>query len=193
MKLPICRFDLESDLLCPSCQGKYDRGEITDFDIEFCKWLLEIEKQYPLMKNLNLVRAVMVGNRLILVVKKSKQLLESDEELLNEMTERFGNVMIMDGPAKLRKVVRTLIYPAVEVGVNSLYLPNGFKESIVMLRSEDRERIQYSKDELRGIASAVVGELVLFQYQDESVEKSQEKQDDSSFDEKMSDFMRRGR
>ncbi len=191
MKLPVCVFDIESDMLCPSCQDKLDSGAITDFDIEFCKWLLENGKQYPALEKLTLLRAVKTNKLLILVVKKkNKDILQSEEELMGKIVDEFGEILIMEGPAKLRTVVRSLIQPAIEVGVNSLYLPNGFKESIVMLRTEDRERITYSKEQLRAILSAVVGESVLFQYQDERVEKEEEKEEDE-FDKRMKDFGRR--
>ena len=35
MRLPVCNFDLESDMLCTNCQARLDRGEITPFDITF--------------------------------------------------------------------------------------------------------------------------------------------------------------
>ncbi len=57
MRLPVCNFDIESDMLCPNCQAKLDRGEITEFDIQFSKWLLEKEKQYPSLDGLTLRKA----------------------------------------------------------------------------------------------------------------------------------------
>ncbi|MCF2135830.1 MAG: hypothetical protein K9W43_01195 [Candidatus Thorarchaeota archaeon] len=174
MKLPVCIIDLESDFLCPSCQDKLDRGRIDQFDIEFSKWILERAKEYLDLDKLNLLRAIRIENRLILVVKKSRDILLANTELMEEMKEKFGEVLILEGPAKLRTIVRKLIAPAIEVGINSLYLPDGFRESIVMLRSEDRGRIPYSKEELREIVSAVTGESVIFEYQDEREEKKRE-------------------
>lgn len=192
MKLPVCVFDIESDMLCPSCQDKLDSGAITDFDVEFCKWLLENGKQYPELEKLTLLRAVKTDSLLILVVKKkNRDILQSEEALMSKIAEEFGEVLIMEGPAKLRTVVRSLIHPAIEVGVNSLYLPNGFKESIIMLRTEDRGRITYSKEQLRAIVSAVVGESVLFQYQDEKDTEKEEEKEEDEFDKRMKDFGRR--
>ena len=45
MKLPICLVCLKSGILCPSCQEKFDRGEITPLDIEVARHFLEIEKR----------------------------------------------------------------------------------------------------------------------------------------------------
>ncbi|MHA1807758.1 MAG: hypothetical protein ACTSX2_09355 [Candidatus Thorarchaeota archaeon] len=174
MKLPVCIIDLESDFLCPSCQDKLDHGRINQFDIEFSKWILKRAKEYPDLEKLNLLRAIRIENRLVLVVKKSRDILLSNSDLMEEMEEEFGEVLILEGPAKLRTIVRRLIAPAIEVGINSLYLPDGFRESIVMLRSEDRGRIPYSKEELREIVSAVTGESVIFEYQDEREEKKRE-------------------
>ena len=193
MRLPVCVFDLESDMLCPSCQDRFDAGEIAEFDVEFSKWLLEKSKDHPELEKANLLRAIKTDGLLILVVKKkSKSVFTDDESLLNEITETYGEYLIVEGPAKLRTVVREMIQPAIEVGVNSLYLPNGFKESIVMLRPEDRERIKYSKEQLRAIVSAITGDSVLFQYQDEKIEQEDESETDE-FGEKLREFSGRRR
>lgn len=188
MRLPVCVFDIESDMLCPNCQERLDKGEITDFDVKFSKWLLEKVKDYPSLDTLALRRAINTNDLLILIVKKkNKDILLFLEDLMDEIKKRYGTVLVFEGPAKLRTTVRSILHPVVEVGVNSLYLPNGFKESIVKLRPEDKERVSYSKEQLGAIVSAVVGESVLFQYQDEQEEKQEESKPDE-FDAKMKDF-----
>ncbi|MBY8997477.1 MAG: hypothetical protein KGD60_07080 [Candidatus Thorarchaeota archaeon] len=192
MRLPVCNFDLESDMLCINCQAKLDRGEITSFDIEFSKWLLEREKDHPNLENLTLQRATRIEGRLILIVKKKeKDLFLAEEALVDELTEKFGEVMVVEGPPKLRRVVREFIHPASEVGVNSLYLPDGSKENIVMLREEDRERIQYSSGDLRMIVSGIMGESVLFEYQDDRLTAEKEEEAPDEFDQRMEKLSQR--
>ena len=192
MRLPVCNFDLESDMLCTSCQAKLDRGEITSFDVEFSKWLLEREKDHPNLENLTLQRATRIEGRLILVLKKKgKDLFLAEETLVNELTEKFGEVMVVEGPLKLRRVIREFINPANEVGVNSLYLPDGSKENIVMLREEDRDRIQYSSDDLRMIVSGIMGESVLFEYQEDRVIVEKEEENPDEFDQRMEELSQR--
>lgn len=185
MKLPVCVFDLESDMLCSSCQGRLDSGEITRFDVEFSRRLLGKSKEHPELNDLVVFRAIRVSGKLLLVVKKkSKELIESVQELMDELKKEYGSVLIIEGPAKLRTVVRSLIQPAVEVGVNSLYSADGHRESIVMLRKEDQPRIHYSTTELRTIVSAVMGEVVLFEFQDDRKRKEEQTEPDA-FDTKM--------
>ena len=193
MRLPVCNFDLESDMLCTSCQAKLDRGEITAFDIEFSKWLLEKEKDHPNLEGLPLLGATRTKSRLILIVKKkkSKDLLLAEEAIMGELREKYGEVMIVEGPVKLRNIIQEFIAPASEVGVNSLYLPDGSKESIVMLRGEDRERIKYSTDELRTIVSAIVGESVLFEYQEDRLRTEKEEEVSDEFDQRMEEMSHR--
>ena len=192
MRLPVCNFDIESDMLCPNCQAKLDRGEITGFDIQFSKWLLEKEKQYPILDGLTLRKAATAGSRLILVVnKKNKEILLAEESLMQEITDEYGELIIIEGAPKLRRIVREFITPASEVGVNSLWSPDGTKENIVMLREEDRERIKYSNDELREIISAIMGESVLFEYQDDRRKPEQDNEEPDAFDEKMKDLTER--
>jgi hypothetical protein len=189
MRLPVCNFDLESDMLCPNCQARLDRGEISQFDIEFSKLMLEKEKEYPNLDNLTLLRAARVGNRLILVVKKkNKGILLSEEQLVQELKDQYGELIVVEGPVKLRTVVREFIYPAIEVGVNSLYSPDGAKESIVMLREEDRERIEFSKEELRRIVSAIMGESVLFAYQDSRRKAVVEEETPDEFEQRLKEL-----
>lgn len=189
MRLPVCNFDLESDMLCPNCQARLDRGEISQFDVEFSKLMLEKEKEYPNLDNLTLLRATRVGNRLILVVKKkNKAILLSEEQLVQELKDQYGELIVVEGPVKLRTVVRQFIYPAIEVGVNSLYSPDGAKESIVILREEDRERIEFSKDELRRIVSAIMGESVLFAYQDSRRKTVVEEETPDEFEQRLKEL-----
>ena len=179
MQLPVCRFDLETEMLCPNCQDRLEKGEITDFDIEFSKWLLEREKDYPEIENLVLLRAMKTEDLLILLVKKKgKEILQTAEALIGEIKDTYGEFMIIEGPLKLRKLVRLFIAPAVEVGVNSLHLPEGTRESIVMLNPKDRDRIRYSKEQLRTIVSSIMNEIVLFQFQDERIESKEEETSD---------------
>ena len=161
--------------------------------MEFSKWLLETARDHPELDDLTLLRAIRTKDLLILVVKKkNKEILLDNEAAMEEIEDKYGKTLIVEGPAKLRTVVRDLIYPTVEVGVNSLYLPNGIKENIVMLKPEDRNRIKYSTDELRAITTAVTGESVIFQYQDERIEKDEESETDG-FGEKLKEFSSRSR
>lgn len=189
MRLPVCNFDIESDMLCPNCQARLERGEITKFDIEFSKWLLDREKEHTNLENLVVLKAAKAGDRLILVVKKkNKELLLSEESLIHEMTERFGELVVIEGPAKLRTVVREFISPANEVGVNSLHSPDGTKESIVILREADRERIKYSKEELRFIISAIMNESVLFDFQDDRRKLVKDQESKDEFEQRMKEL-----
>ncbi len=190
MKLPVCVIDLESDILCPSCQDKLDRGAIDRFDIEFSRWLLDKAEEYPILRNAYVLRAIRLRGKIVIVVKKkTSHIFTDNERLMEEIKEKYGEVLILEGPAKLRSIIRTLIAPAIEVGINSLYLPDGTRESIVILREIDRGRILYSKEELRAIASAVTGEEVLFEYQDEREKKEEPVPD--ILDKKISEFTRR--
>jgi hypothetical protein len=187
MKLPVCIFDLESDMLCSSCQEKLDSGMITRFDLDFSRWLLERHRNYPELEDLTLLRAAKTDGMLVLVVKrKNKELLESIQGLMDEIRQAYGKILIIEGPAKLRDVVRSLIEPATEIGVNSLYLPDGHRETIVMLRARDEDRIAYSLAELRAIVSTVMGETVLFGFEKEKQSgKGEEAAEQDAFDARM--------
>lgn len=191
MNLPVCFADLESGVLCPGCQKNLDSGRITQFDVDFSKWILTRQEEFPAIEDLTLFRALSVSGRLILVVnRKSRDALSSVPDLIEEMKRVYMEVVILERPTILRRLVRELIHPAIETGVNSLHLPDGSRENIVMLRPEDRPRIPYSLEDLRQIVSTVLEEQVLFQYQEGAVPKKARATSDD-FDEKMKDFSQR--
>ncbi|MGV9170180.1 MAG: hypothetical protein ACOC38_09610 [Promethearchaeia archaeon] len=192
MELCVCTFDLESDMLCPSCQRKLDRGEITKFDVDFSAWLFDRAEQYSGIENLHLLRAVRTSNYVVLLVERGQSdMILSNENLVEDIEDGFGELMVIEGPIKMRSLTKKLIEPAVEVGINSLYLPDGTKESIVILREEDRKRLQYDPENLGEIISAVTGYQVIFDFQKEEQEKESEKSD--TFSEKMKEFSRKRR
>jgi hypothetical protein len=179
-------------MLCTNCQARLERGELKHFDIEFSKWLLGRDKTYPSLEDFTLLRAARVGERIVLVVKKrGKNLILAEEALIAEITEFYGELIIVEGPVKLRRIVSEFISPAKEVGINSLYLPDGSKESIVMLRAEDEERLSYSVTELRHIVSAVMGESVLFEFQDDRVKPEKDDEAPDEFDQRMEELGKR--
>jgi len=57
-----------------------------------------------------------------------------------------------------------------------------------MLREEDRERIKFSKDELRTIVSAIMGESVLFEYQDDRRKLVKEEEVKDEFEQRMKEL-----
>jgi hypothetical protein len=191
MRLPVCVADLESGVLCSSCQEKMDKGLITQFDVDFSKYILTRREQFPPIEDITLFRALNVSDKLILVVnKKSRDVLLSLPDFVEEMKAAYGEVVILERPITLRKLVRDLVYPAIEAGVNSLYLPDGSRENIVMLRAEDKPRIGYSLEELRQIVSAVMEEQAIFQYQEEGIPLKPKAASDD-FDQKMKNFAQR--
>ncbi len=191
MRLPVCVADLESGALCSSCQEKLDKGLITQFDVDFSKYVLTRQEQFPPIEGITLFRALNVSDKLILVVnKKSKDVLLSLPDFVEEMKAAYGEVVILERPITLRKLVRDFVYPAIESGVNSLYLPDGSRENIVMLRTEDKARIRYSLEELRQIVSAVMEEQAIFQYQEEGIPQKPKAAPDD-FDQKMKTFAQR--
>ncbi|MBS3794226.1 MAG: hypothetical protein KGY80_04980 [Candidatus Thorarchaeota archaeon] len=193
MELCVCIFDLESGMLCPSCQSKLDRGEITQFDVDFSSWILDRAEKYSGIDNLHLRRAIQTNEYVVLVVERGQSdMILSNEKLVEDIEEEFGDLMVIEGPSNMRTLIKKLIDPVVEVGINSLYLPDGTKESIVMLREEDRKRLRYSSETLGDIISAVTGQHVIFDFQTEEEEEEEEEETDT-FAEKMKEFSSRRR
>ncbi|MDD1764536.1 MAG: hypothetical protein LUQ46_00785, partial [Candidatus Methanomethyliaceae archaeon] len=68
MKTPICFFCAKSGVLCPRCQEKLDKGDVTEADVEVSKWFIDYEAKNPQLKDYVIHRTVKVPKMMIIMV-----------------------------------------------------------------------------------------------------------------------------
>lgn len=157
-KLPVCKTCV-SGSLCFSCQERFDKGFITQFDIDLAVDLLEMESEdHPELKTASLYNAVDVGDIVFLVVGKgniSKN--KYRPELLNKIKELYEipRLMLIE-KGSVKSMIEQIIEPAKLLGVNEIFIPTGDKEYRVVISDEDRDKIQIPVELLEKACSQII-------------------------------------
>ena len=103
-------------------------------------------------------KALYIDNYLILMFKRGDLplVLTYGKKLIREMERRFGRrVYIIEDHPNFREFVESLLYPTPVETINIIWLPDGSKETRIVVRGRlDRRREELIKKiikELRGI------------------------------------------
>jgi transcription antitermination factor NusA-like protein len=88
----VCNFCLKSGILCPKCQSKLNKGEISKTDLEIGQLLLSLESSYPPLQEINFHKAVETDGILALIVGKGDvtKLLSGGGKVLRSIGEKTG-------------------------------------------------------------------------------------------------------
>ena len=162
MKTPICFFCAKSGVLCPRCQEKLDKGEITQADVDVSKWFLNYEGKNPQLKDYVIHKTVRLNRMMIIMVsgkgganrtflaKLSKQL--SDEQ-------RMG-VRIIEKSSSVKKLLEQIVTPARVMGANTVWLPDGSWESTIRMPRSDLRKMPLDPKAAEEAIRILTGEVV---------------------------------
>ncbi|MBD3353502.1 MAG: hypothetical protein GF364_18610 [Candidatus Lokiarchaeota archaeon] len=156
-KLPVCKACI-SGALCFACQEKFDKGYITQFDIDLATDLLELERgeKFPQLKTASFYNAVDVGEIVFLVIGKGNRVLYTEDLLsyIKELYEINEIILIEKGSAK--EMLEQIIAPAKMLGINKIYIPTGDTEYRVVISAEDKEKVRIPIELLEDAASIMI-------------------------------------
>jgi len=145
-------------VLCPSCERKVKSGEISKLDVEVSVFLGKYAKDIRELENVQFKKALYIDNYLILMFKRGDLplVLSYGKKLIREMEKRFGRkVYVIEDHPNFREFVESLLYPTPVETINIIWLPDGSKETRIVVRGRlDRRREELIKKiikELRGI------------------------------------------
>ena len=91
--LPADKTCIKSGFLCTNCQARLDTGEITEFEIDLAKDLLQLEEeeeQFSFLRNISFYKAIDYEDVVIIVVGK-KDKLKITSDLINWIKEKEGS------------------------------------------------------------------------------------------------------
>jgi len=162
LKTPICFFCAKSGVLCPRCQEKMDRGEITQADVDVSKWFINYEAKNPQLKDyvihktvrLNKMMIIMVsgpgGANRALLMKLSKQL--SDEQRMS--------IRIVEKTSSIKKLLEQIVTPARVMGANTVWLPDGTWESTIRMPRSDNRKMPLDTKAAEEAIKILTGEVI---------------------------------
>ncbi|WP_456482667.1 hypothetical protein [Methanopyrus sp.] len=165
MELPICEVCAKTGLLCPGCEERLERGEITETDVEVSKKLVELKEEHPSLEDVALLRTIDTGNLVVLVTKPGMagKLIGKRGRISRALSDHLGKkvrvVEEIENPKdvrQLRKLIQDLILPARLLSVNVVYEPDGERYKAV-IHHRDRHRVPADTEELEKAVKELTG------------------------------------
>lgn len=158
MKTPLCKVCQVTGVLCPSCENKVKSGEISKLDVEVSIFLGKYAKDIRELENVHFKKALYIDNYLVLMFKRGDLplVLAYGRKLIREMERRFRRkIYVIEDHPNFREFVESLLYPTPVETINIIWLPDGSKETRIVVRGKlDKRREELVKKiikELRGI------------------------------------------
>ena len=158
-KLPCCIACAKSDIMCYSCQERFDSGDLTDLDLDISEYLLEIEDKNPdsRLGEANFFKSIDLKNAVILIVGKGEK-----NEIFNKLVKKMQRALslprirVIEKSKKsldLKTIVNDFVQPGKLLGINKIFLPTG--------EIEYKARITIRENEKFPMSPKIIEQLIL--------------------------------
>jgi len=167
--LPACITCVSSGFLCNSCQKKLDTGELTEFELDLAKDLLELEEKdhenFGFLKDVSFYKAIDYEDVVIFVIG-NKDKLRITQELIDWIkdTYKIEKIILIEKTNKPRPVVESLIAPSKVVSLNEIFLATGDIEFKAVLPKSDKNNILFTRMELEDLILELCGKRTRIEY-----------------------------
>ncbi|MHA1149623.1 MAG: hypothetical protein ACTSR8_15415 [Promethearchaeota archaeon] len=166
--LPACQTCVKSGFLCTNCQKKLDLEELSEFELDLAKDLLELEEQekYAFLKDTSFFKAIDYEDVVIIIVGH-KDKIRITHDLLNwiKKTYEIDEIILIEKTKKPRPVIEDLISPGKLISLNELFLATGDIEFKAIIRKEDKEKILFTSEELEGLVKELTDQTIRIEFE----------------------------
>ncbi|MBS7655574.1 hypothetical protein KEJ50_03635 [Candidatus Bathyarchaeota archaeon] len=161
VKTILDEFCVKSGVLCAKCEEKLRKGQVTSLDFKVIKVLVELEKDYPVLKKVFLHKSVETNNTLAILVNKKDmiQILTQGGKIIKALAEKIGKkrIKLLSYGSSEREFLEELLSPFSILTVNTVWLPDGSTETKVILPGRQPKRLPIDFEEVKKIAKEVKG------------------------------------
>ncbi len=169
MKTVLCKFCLQSGILCKKCESKLKSGEITQTDLKVARILLSLEKRFPSLQDVYFHKAVEANGALAIIVGQGQvsRLLGYGGKIIKTLGEQTGkNIRVIEYGTNDRKFLEDLFAPLSIVTINTIWLPDGSTETRVILKKPRRSSLRINVEALKEIAQKVKDMILRVEFTD---------------------------
>jgi transcription antitermination factor NusA-like protein len=163
MKTPICEVCLKSGILCPGCQQKLDKGEVSELDVKVARALHRASARNKEIKDITFERTIVVDSLAILLVEKADVpiLMGKGGKVLKSLSNQLKmNVRVLGDLADPRVVADNLIRPARLLGVNTVFAVDGSDRYRIRVARDDSEKMPLGLEDLQKLINTLTGQDV---------------------------------
>ncbi|MBS7650136.1 MAG: hypothetical protein QXV46_01575 [Candidatus Bathyarchaeia archaeon] len=160
VKTNLDNFCVKSGVLCPRCEEKLRRGQITELDLRIIRILSELEKEFPILQDVSFERAIESGDVLAILVNKQDvgKMLSSGGKIIRAIGERVGRrVKILGYSGDSRQLIEDLFSPISILAINTVWLPDETTETKVILHGRKPKHMPVDFELARKLAKEISG------------------------------------
>lgn len=167
--LPADKTCINSGFLCSNCQARLDAGEITEFEIDLAKNLIQLEEekeQFSFLKEISFYKAIDYEDVVIIVVGKEDKLKIAPDLIawIKEIYE-IDEIILVEKTNKPRPVIEALIAPYKILSLNEIFLATGDIQFKAILFKKDAENILFTKEELEDLILELTGNITRIEFE----------------------------
>ena len=142
LKVPICIFDAKTGVLCPKCESRLKKGELSKIDVECSVKLMKLSNKNQDIDNLNLIGSQKVDDDYVILLKDSNiSHINSNDKILSSVEKEFhGKVWFIEANSSIRRFIENLFFPIRILKTNMVWLPDGHQVTQVTIDNKDYEK-----------------------------------------------------
>ncbi len=163
MEAPLCEICLKSDMLCPGCAEKIEKGVISDDDVNVARIIYKLSQEHKSLQDLNFSRTISTRDLLLIVVSKGEvdNFVKKSSKLVKFLSKKLKKrVRVIEETNDLKDLARDILRPAKVLGVNVLYCADGDQRFNISLEKNVNRKLPTSKGELEKLLETFSGKKV---------------------------------
>ena len=123
MIFPICGFDAKNAVLCPQCEAKVERGQLTKADVDASIILAKIAKSNKEIENFSLYSCKEIqGNFIIALAKNDIMKIRQSRTLYRLLQDQFKEkIWLVEANETDKKFIEDLFFPTKILAINTVW------------------------------------------------------------------------
>ncbi|MEE8168769.1 MAG: KH domain-containing protein [Candidatus Hydrothermarchaeales archaeon] len=163
----ICDICLKNEILCPGCEDKLQKGDITELEVALSKTLYKLSDTFPGLRAVELLRVIEADELVIVLTKKghARRLVGKGGRVIKEITKEMGRKVKALEEAGDKELVEALLFPARVLRVNILYLPGEGEKFKVLVPKGDASKLLTSVTALQEALRELTGKNMVIAFE----------------------------
>jgi len=164
MKAPVCMQCADSGLLCPACNSRMEKGEITQRDVDISRTFYKLERK-GIIPDFEFKKSVELGDFvLILAAGNIAPLIGKGGRIVRLVSDEIGTKVRIVGDGDMKQMTQDLVFPARVLGLNILHTEKGAQYKIV-LSIKDKNKLVMEEATLQKAVDYIAKQTVCIRYE----------------------------
>jgi transcription antitermination factor NusA-like protein len=115
-------------MLCRKCQDRFEKGLVSETDIEVSKAILKLSESIKSLRDITLKRAVRTPSMIVIVCEKgdAARIIGKEGLTVKKLEKALGKtIKIIEGGSGINEFIADLLHPLQVEAVNVVYKPEG--------------------------------------------------------------------